>query len=305
MTASRSPIPEHTDDRTALHTAARRYCEERFSEWAQTYNELEARGNVRIEGKFKPGWDYSEEAYGVFPRYRVDKAIRIEVERLAPESSNSLEELRSQLISASDIAEARLRTELKSEIARKALREEAEDYKTYTRILSGGDLLSIAPLPFRRVLADRESKELWNKLKITWGIGDGYWFPLSEGRTPPNVLAFHVDYLKAINGLALLQEALGQRGISRVFELHEFGPEEPDYEIELSIFAPTYRWGGEQYCTATGVDWVVYASHESSITIAGDWLLEKLKQKWPECTDRTYGGPYSTNDLRGTWKWER
>ena len=305
MTASRSPIPEHTDDRTALHTAARRYCEERFSEWAQTYNELEARGNVRIEGKFKPGWDYSEEAYGVFPRYRVDKAIRIEVEMLAPESSNSLEELRSQLISASDIAEARLRTELKSEIARQALREEAEDYKTYIRILSGGDLLSIAPLPFRRVLADRESKELWNKLKITWGIGDGYWFPLSEGRTPPNVLAFHVDYLKAINGLALLQEALGQRGISRVFELHEFGPEEPDYEIELSIFAPTYRWGGEQYCTATGVDWVVYASHESSITIAGDWLLEKLKQKWPECTDRTYGGPYSTNDLRGTWKWER
>jgi hypothetical protein len=304
MTASRSPISEHMDDRTALHTAARRYCEDRFSEWAQAYSELEARGNVQIENKFKLGWDYSVEAYGVFPRYRMDKAIRIEVERLAPESSNSLEELRSQLISASDIAEGRLRTELKNEIASKAVRDEAEDYKTYIRILSEGDLLSIAPLPFRRVLADKESKELWNQLKMTWDIGEGYWFPLREGQTPPNVLAFHVDYLKAINGLALLQEALGQRGISRVFELHEFGPDEPDYEIELSIFAPAYRWGGEQYCTAAGVDWVVYASHESSITIGGDWLLQKLKQRWPECADRTYGGPYSTNDLRGTWKWE-
>jgi len=303
MTASRSPISEHMDDRTTLHTAARRYCEDRFSEWTQTYNELDAKGNVQIEDKFKPGWDYSEEAYGVFPRYRMDKAIRIEVERLAPESSNSLEELRSQLINASDIAESRLRTELKNEIARKALREEAENYKTYIRILSEGDLVGIAPLPFRRVLAEKESKELWDQLKMTWDIGQGYWFPLREGPIPPNVLAFHVDYFKAISGFALLHDALVQRGISRVFELHEFDPDEPDYEIELSIFEPAYRWGGEQYCTAVGVDWVVYASHESSITIGG-WLAEMLKEKWPECTARTYAGPYSTDDLRGTWKWE-
>ncbi len=304
MNPSPSPTSGRMDVRTALHTAARRYCEDRYSDWAHTYNELETTENVQIENKFKPGWDYSEEAYGVFPRYRIDKAIRIEVERLLPESTNSLEELRSQLISACDIAEGRLRIELKNEIARKALREESEDYKTYVRILSEGDLLSIAPLPFRRVLADKESKELWNQLKMTWDIGEGYWFPLRDGPTPPNTLAFHVDYFKAINGFALIHDALSRRGISRVFELHEFGPDEPDYEIELSIFEPAYRWGGEQYCTAVGADWVVYASHESSITIGGDWLLQKLKQKWPECTDRKYGGPYSTNDLRGTWKWE-
>jgi len=238
MTASRSPISELIDDRIALHTAARRYCEDRFSEWTQTYADLQAKENFQTESLFKPGWDYSEQAYGIFPRYRMDKAIRIEVERLIPYSSERLEELRSQLIGASDIAEGRLSAELKNEIARKALREEAEDYKTYIRLLSEGDLLSIAPLPFRRVLADKESKELWNRLKMTWDIGEGYWFPLREGQTPPNVLAFHVDYLKAINGLALLHDALGQRGISRVFELHEFGPDEPDYEIELSIFAP-------------------------------------------------------------------
>jgi hypothetical protein len=299
-----APISGRTDDRTALHTAARRYCEDRYSEWSQTYNELEARENVQIENKFKPGWDYSEEAYGVFPRYRIDKAVRIEVERLEPESFNSLEELRSHLINASDIAEERLRSELKNEIALEALREEAEDYKAYIRVLSERDLASIGPLPFRRVLADKGSKELRNRLKTTWDIGEGYWYPLREGSTPPNVLAFHVEYFRAINGHVLLRDALRRRDISRVFELHEFGPDEPDYEIELSIFEPAYRWGGEQYCTTTEADWVVYASHESSITVAGDWLLEILKEKWPECTERTYGGPYSTNDLRGTWKWE-
>src|SRR5207245_11794115 len=116
------------------------------------YNDLEAREKVRIENKFEPGWDYSEEAYGIFPRYRIAKAIRIEVERLAPESSNSLEELRSKLIGACDIAEARLRSELNNTIAREALREEAEDYKTYIRVLNKRDLFSIVPLPFRRVI---------------------------------------------------------------------------------------------------------------------------------------------------------
>ena len=88
----------------------------------------------------------------------MDKAIRIEVERLAPESSNSLEELRSRLISACEIAEARLRSELNNTIAREALREEAEDYKAYIRILSERDLANVVPLPFRRVLTDKEAK---------------------------------------------------------------------------------------------------------------------------------------------------
>ena len=304
MTNPPNPISERMDDKIALHTAARRYCEDRFSEWTQTYADLQAKENFQTENLFKPGWDYSQEAYGIFPRYRFEKATKIEVEQLVPHSSKSLEELRSQLITASDIAECRLHAELKNGIARKALREESEDYKTYIRILSEGDLLGIAPLPFRRVLTTEESKGLWNQLRMTWDIGEGYWFPLRESPAPPNILAFHVEYFKAISGLVLLQDALSRRSISRVFELHEFCPDEPDYEIELSIFDPAYRWGGEQYCTAAGVDWVVYASHESSITIGGDWLTEMFMEKWPACAQRTYLGPYSTNDLRGTWKSE-
>lgn len=304
MTSTASPGSEHIDNRTALHTAARRYCEGRYADWAQAYSELEARENVQIENKFKPGWDYSEEAYGIFPRYRFDKATRIEIERLVPHASRNLEELRSLLFRASDIAEERLRAELKNEVALSALTEESNDYKAYIRVLGEADLLYIAPLPFRRVVTAEESNGLRSQLRLLWGVGEGYWFPLKEGPTPPNLLAFHVDYFKAINGVTLLRDGLSRRGIARVFELHEFGPDEPDYEIELSILEPAYRWGGEQYCTAQELDWVVYASHESSITIGGDWLTQILKAKWPECTEHTYCGPYSTEDLRGTWKWE-
>jgi hypothetical protein len=175
MTNPPNPISERMDDKIALHTVARRYCEDRFSECTQTYADLQAKENFQTENLFKPGRDYSQEACGIFPRYRFDKATRIEVERLVPHSSKSLEELRSQLITASDIAECRLHAELKNEIARQALREESEDYKTYIRILSEGDLLGIAPLLSGAF-----------QLRMTLDIGEGYWFPLRESPTPPN-----------------------------------------------------------------------------------------------------------------------
>jgi hypothetical protein len=306
MTQPPNPISERMDNKIALHTApARRDCEDRFSEWTQTYADLQAKEKFPTEKLFKPGRDYSQEAYGILPRYRFDKATMIEVERLLPHSNNSPEELRSQLIAASDIAESRLHAELNNEIARQALREELGGYKTYTRALSEEDLLSIAPLPSRGVLTTAERKGLWNQLRMTWDIGKGYWFPLKQGPAPPSSLSFHVEYIEAIGAPVRLRDALSRRGISRAFEVHEFGPHEPDYAIELSIFDPACRWGGEQYCTAAGVDWVVFASHESSITIGGNWLTKMFKEKWPECAQRTYLGPYSTNDLRSTWKSER
>jgi hypothetical protein len=104
-----------------------------------------------------------------------------------------------------------------------------------------------------------------------------------------------------MNGAEFLREVLREQGISRVFQLCEF-ESDPEYEIELSILEPQYANGGEQYSTADTADWIVYASHESSITVGGDWLIDLLKKCWLDWNQRAYGGPYSTDDMRGTWK---
>jgi hypothetical protein len=91
-----------------------------------------------------------------------------------------------------------------------------------------------------------------------------------------------------------------QQGISKLFLLHEFG--DPEYEIELGIYEPGYRDGGEQYSTSEENNWMVYASHESSITVCGPWLTEVFRKLHRERAERTYKGPYSTPDLRGTWE---
>jgi hypothetical protein len=288
------------DETTALHTAARRYCEARFSEWVQVYGDLQRKENWQVENLFKSGWDYSEEAYRTFPRYRVAKNTRIEIERLRVDSKMSLPEMRKFIIAASAKAENELQTELKNELAHAVIHEEAEDFRVYVEALTLRDLVQVEPLPYRRVLSKEESERFWNGLRNTWSIGDGYWFPLKEGAMPPTVLAFHTDYFESINGQHILRDALERHGVSIVLLLHEFG--DPDYELELRIFEPGYRDGGEQYSTSEHVDCIVYASHESSITIGGEWLIDVFRGLHPECIGLTYKGPYSTPDLRGTWE---
>jgi hypothetical protein len=287
------------DQKNALHTAARRYCQARFSEWTRVYEDLQQEEKWRVEEMFQPGWTYSDEAYRTFPRYRIAKQTQVEIERLVPDSSASLSELRASLLDAATSAHAKLELELTNALARKALHEEAEDFKIYLKTLAPSDLASVESLPHRRVLSEKESKQIWMKLENTWHIDGRSWFPLNDVPIPPYVLAFHTDYFENIDGAELIRRQLEKRCVSRVFLVHEFG--DPDYEIDLATFDPGYGDGGEQYSTSEQTDWMIYASHESSITLCGQWLTLIFRQIHPECIERTYRGPYSTPDLRGTW----
>lgn len=75
----------------ALHTAARRYCEERAAYWHTRYAEL---------GSHIDRSGYTTEQKNIFPRYNVLEAILVEVKRFCPESFTSSEEAREMLILA-------------------------------------------------------------------------------------------------------------------------------------------------------------------------------------------------------------
>lgn len=288
------------DDETALYTAARRYCQERFSEWIGIYDDLQRKENWQVQNLFESGWDYSAEAYRTFPRYRIAKNTQVEVERLIPASGASLSDMRARIITAAKKSHAKLQIELTNKLAQRALLEVAEDFTAYIESLTPTDLKGVEELPYRRVLGEEECEGLWKQIRRNWNIGEGYWFPLKDGPIPSHILAFHTDYFQNIGGEALLREVLKKRGVSTIFLLHEFG--DPEYEIELGVFVPGYRDGGEQYSTSKEADWVVYASHEASITICGLWLTDFFRRLHPDCVERAYKGPYSTADLRGTWE---
>jgi hypothetical protein len=120
-----------------------------------------------------------------------------------------------------------------------------------------------------------------------WNVQEGnYWHPLMGLDLPQNVIAFQQAWFDAALPPAALQGILAEHGVARVWELREYGPE---YEIELAEMEPEYT-GAEGYWTSSTMDWLIYASHESSITVAGEWLMAEVKAAWPEWEQHIYTG---------------
>src|SRR5207253_8911353 len=122
-----------------------------------------------------------------------------------------------------------------------------------------------------------ESKEGWDKYGPIWGIVETYyWVTLGECEGK-DVEAFQAPYFDEEIGPEKLRAMLQSHGVERVWELREYVPE---YELELSAFEPYYNLAEGYWCSEQ-MDWILYASHESSITIGGEWLLREVKDIWP------------------------
>ena len=246
-------------------------------------------------GQDRVGKQYSKTAYSLFPRYRLDEAIGIEVERITGDEFRSLEEARKLLLEAGRRALSSLFQEFQqSPEARVALTDEWKAFDSYISSLDPIQLAQIKPLPYRRVLTKSESEQLRQKLNTIWGA-KGYWYPLSKCDPQLNVIAFHQELWEQRNGTSLLLQAIQQRAIEQCFLLLE-GP--VDYEIARSLVEAMYR-GDESFVTSD-FEWLVYSSHESSIAVAG-WLADFFRKEWRDWEAVAYGGPFHTADLRGSW----
>jgi hypothetical protein len=287
------------DMREALHAAARRECMDKHAHWAEVYRQLQAGGRASKQLD-ELTWGYTEEAYSTFPRYLVWWAILQEIERLETRSADSTEALREQLANAALRADTPLTTNpgLPS-AAQAAMAEEREKFIHFVRSVPERRLELVESLELRRVFGKDELCRLWVNLDARWDVKlHHYWWPMREGVPPPNVVAFHTDWFDH-GKTAALRGILVDHGIHRVCELREFG--EWGCELAAEALEPAYN-GEEGYWTSPSFDWLVYASHESSITIAGDWLVWDFRRQFPDADRLTYGGPFSTQDQRGSWK---
>ncbi len=288
------------DFRDALHTMARHHCIERHGSWVEAYRQLQERGEARMTvDELK--WSHTDKAYTTFPRYLVWQAILDEVERFEARSAPTIDALREELASAGWRAETALTTNpALTPDAFAAMAEEREEFAGFVRAVPQSQLEAVQPLQLRRVFGAEEMQRLWDSLDSRWDVKKHhYWWPLREGTAPPDVVTFHADWLDQTK-VATVREVLIGHGVSQVWELREFG--EWGCEQSASALDPVYT-GEEGYWTSSSSDWLVYASHESSITLAGEWLLASFRQRFPKCDEFSYQGPMSTPDQRGTWKW--
>lgn len=253
-----------------LYVAARRYCAERFAGWTGQYQRLVDAGNDRR------GPDYTPEALRTFPRYQVLDAIRTDLERLTGTELDRLDEARETFALAGLTAVSDF-TSFAWPEAQAAMQEERVAFARFVREVSAAELATVEPLPFARVLAPEEAERVWDAVERAWGLERRRcWYPLTKTHRA-DVSAFRApSFLRAVPPEAL-GAMLAARGITRVWQLREYGPES---EVDATALAPHYH-GAEGVWTSPALDWIVYASHEASITVGG-WLLDEVKRAWPE-----------------------
>lgn len=243
----------------ALITAARRYCMEHRTYWMTRY------ANERTGQDF-PVYTYSDKDYDLFPRYNMLAAILGELELLVGKPDVS----RDTLVQLGLSSQLPFNDSEEHPIEIAAMQQEREKFVHFIQTITPEALDQIAPLPHRRRLNTAEKEVVDQQLLERWNYDGDYWDPIVDKcHTELLYLAkaniTKEDYqaiISFIGGYAAtyLLEAT-EEGVITEIAVGEFHPD--CYETAYCDY---------QY------EWIIYGSHESTITFAGEQLLAFIRQ---------------------------
>jgi len=123
----------------------------------------------------------------------------------------------------------------------------------------------------------KDIKEVRDKLKEKWAIEyRDYWIPL-DGDIGEDTEFFNYRIFQKEFGMEKLKRLISDLGHTFIYQLNEANDDEEVGVNEMDEYS-----GLELYYTNKDCDWVVYLSHENTITLAGKSLLNALKIKWTD-----------------------
>ena len=121
----------------------------------------------------------------------------------------------------------------------------------------------------------KENTEIRIKLKERWGIEyRDYWIPL-DGELSDDIEFFNYELFQREFGTEKLKRTIKSLGYEYINELNEA---DDDAKVEIDKFK-TYK-ALEFYYAPDNIDWVIYVSHENTIAIGGQKLLDRIKEQW-------------------------
>lgn len=131
-----------------------------------------------------------------------------------------------------------------------------------------------------RVLGEK-AKRLRERLETQWGIGKGYWPPLG-GPAPCETLHVIGEGLEDKIG-AKLNAIIQNRMIGQVYAFDESG----DIFITDAAENLFFRYDAwDTFRFDDGMEWIVYVTHENTVTFGGDWLLNEVRELFKEQPER-------------------
>ena len=154
------------------------------------------------------------------------------------------------------------------------------DFIKFVSELNVNELTQVLPISFERRLKDEESKSLEKSLKNKFDFGSWkdenyYWEPLSKTKTQNPLVYFDNDLFKSEQVQKIIDILKSISG-DRILLLTD---ENINYEVETSSF--DIDWIESAYCNFE-TDWLIYISHEGTITFSGQKLLPEIENKLTE-----------------------
>ena len=154
------------------------------------------------------------------------------------------------------------------------------DFIKFVTELNVNELLGVSPISFERRLKNEESKTLESSLKDKFDFGSWkdenyYWEPLSKTKTKSPFVYFQDDLFKSEEVQKVIDILKSISG-DRIFLLTD---KNINYEVETSSF--DIDWIESAYCDFK-TDWIIYISHEGTITFSGQKLISEIEGKLTE-----------------------
>ncbi|MFI5379738.1 MAG: hypothetical protein ACHRHE_10605 [Tepidisphaerales bacterium] len=270
------------DSISLLHNAARSYCIDRIGYWHGRYAELDnaGRNTVALADGSRA---YSDDAWRIFPRYRILEAILRDVERTIPGDFTSENQLRDVLSANGMTAPNPIGEDPAQPLASAAVAAERSLFAEFVRGLTPEMCVSVPQLPFRHVLGRDDGAKLWAAFETKWGR----WYGGScEGGQSREHVTLHTAAMEAPGAYEQLRRVVSLSGFTRVIELREGG-----HDCEIDLEGASFLYDGEEgFWTSRDLNWMVYVSHESSITFGGSWLVSEMREVLPQFDKYRYKG---------------
>ena len=198
------------------------------------------------------------------------KAIVASLEEFDPSELGSLDEARALLSEAARIA----RPPHTSEFVAAAISDTRDSFVQFVHTSGEAEWATATRLPYRRTLGRAESDALRASFRSLWGS----WYGGPTSDEAPAHETFHVRLIETIpEGPAKVWQAIKERGVTRVVELKEIELSQ-ELDLDAASFNPN---GSERFWFERSMRWMIYASHEASITFGGEWLVEEVRQIFP------------------------
>jgi hypothetical protein len=246
----------------ALITLARRYCQDNYSYWAEKYSQERTGNDFPCT--------YSDTDYNLFPRYKVLSAILSSVETLTGQDFQNIESCQNDLKIMAFTAKSTFTTGQQNDIEKHAIEDECRKFAEYIGNLSSNDLINVEPLPYKRRMKEDESLQIRSRLLEKWNYDGDYWDPLVDNS--PRKVVFLRKKSITDNDFTQIIEFIRRISQPHLYQVTEEGN---DAEIEFSLFHPDSY---ETIYFDKTFEWVVYGSHESTITFSGGTLLNFIEQ---------------------------